>query len=171
MGSVHVASGGGHDEGDPVHVGSAKRIDHRSDTTGVLRSPEGDRAGHRLDRPGPEGQDQHVVTEPSAFLRLDHVRVGQYVCERVAVHSHAAVGADRGEREPLHPPRHERLGDGQRTVGEMPLGGQQLDGGAVAGERLEREHRLEAGDPAAGHDDADRVGVTTLSIDADDDRL
>ena len=103
-----------------------------------------------FDGPRAERQHERVVGDPRAVLRLDRALAGQHACDRVAVQPHAAVGGDRRERQAAHAAAPERLGHGERAVGEVAAGREQLDLEPVAGELLKGEHGLEAGHSAAG---------------------
>ena len=62
--------------------------------------------------------------------------------------SPALIG-DRGERALLGWPEPERLLDQQRLVDEVGIGCNQCDPGGLAGEVMQREQGLNAGDTAA----------------------
>jgi hypothetical protein len=68
------------------------------------------------------------------------------------VHRDAEIAGDRLQRQALHGAGAERLADRERPVLEAALGREQLDAHAVAGQRSERQDRLQAGDAAAGHE-------------------
>jgi hypothetical protein len=62
--------------------------------------------------------------------------------------SHAAVVGDRCERDALDAAGTEQLRNGQRPLGEVAPGRQQLDLHTVAGERLQGEHVSRPATPA-----------------------
>ena len=67
--------------------------------------------------------------------------------------SAALIGEDLGQVVHARLRAVERLGDGHRTVDELPLGRQQGDVDQMAGELSQRQQRLESGDAASGDHD------------------
>jgi hypothetical protein len=56
-------------------------------------------------------------------------------------------------------PHAEGFEDLQRADGQLVLGLDQRESDAVADEAAQRDHRLQARDPAAGHDDSQGAAV------------
>ena len=133
---------------------SRSAVDHVAHAPDVLRAAEGQRAGHGLGRARAEREHERVVLEPGAVLRLDHAIVGVDPRDGVAHERHRAVGGDRRDREALHAAGRERLRDGERAVREVPIRREQLDRRAIARERLQREHGLQARHSGPRHQDA-----------------
>ena len=83
-------------------------------------------------------------------------RAGSTALERAAHELGAEVADDLGERVVGGVAEAEGLGDFQRSVHEVRLGGEQRHADAVARQLAEGDERLEGGDAAAGDHDACR---------------
>jgi hypothetical protein len=65
------------------------------------------------------------------------------------------------ERHPHRVADRERLGHGERPVGELGVRCDERQAQALVAERAEGKETLQAGDAAAGHDDAQTAGLPT----------
>ena len=113
-----------------------------------------------------KGEHQHVVGQLVAVLGDDHASVVLDAIESAAMPAGVVLG-----RNALHPDAapalgSERLVDGHRAVDEAQLGRDERDVDAIAGQRAQREQRLEPCDPTAGDQHA-RAGSDFV---ADHDR-
>ena len=130
-------------------------VERGADGGGVAAAAEGDRPGQGAHGPGADADQQRVVGESTGVRRDGDVPVGLDPGQGVVDEPHVLVG---GEALELHAPRRravEGLEHGQRAVLEAVLAAQQGDVQVgLAEERAQRQARLEAGDAAAGDDDA-----------------
>ena len=102
------------------------------------------------------GHEQGVEGERGAVARGDVAPHGIDLLERAAHELGAEVADDLGERVVGGVAEAEGLGDLQRSVDEVRLGGEQRHADAVARKLTESDQRLEGGDAAAGDHDARR---------------
>ena len=102
------------------------------------------------------GDEQGVEGERGAVAGGDGPPRGIDLFERAAHELGAEVADDAGERMVGGVAEAEGLGDRQRSVDEVRLGGEQRHADAVARELAESDQRLEGGDAAAGDHDACR---------------
>jgi hypothetical protein len=126
----------------------------------VGRPAKGEGSGHRLDRPGAEGEEERVVLELHAGLGARDLALGGDLRQRAEDDACTRLLGQIAELEVMHVTETERLRDRQRPVPEMRLGSQQLQVDAILGEVAKRKHRLEGGDAASGDEDSEsRLGA------------
>ena len=102
------------------------------------------------------GHEQGVERERGAVARGDGAPHRIDLLERAAHELGAEVADDLGERVVGGVAEAEGLGDLQRSVDEVRLGGEQRHADAVARQLAEGNERFERGDAAAGDHDACR---------------
>ena len=112
--------------------------------------------GQRPRGAGADGHDERAVAQLAAAGQPHDVAAGDDLDRGVADQLGAEPARDLGELVALGVPEGERLGGGQRPVGEVLLGGDERRADAVAGQVLEGEERLQGGDTASEDDDVQR---------------
>ena len=107
-----------------------------------------------LRAPTATSRESKESVAPSLVVTLR--RDGIDLLERAAHELGAEVADDLGERVMGGVAEAEGLGDRQRSVDEVRVGGEQRHADAVARKLTESDQRLEGGDAAAGDHDARR---------------
>ncbi len=149
------------------------RRSHERDAPDVGQLEIRDQAGERLRRAvGAErdgvveralatrtgGDEQRVVGQPGAVDETEEVLVREHRADGGVEEVRVGVLCDRGKFVALRMPEAERLGDGHRAVGEVPVTGDERQAQAITGDLAQGEKRLESGHAAACDDDM-RPGV------------
>ena len=141
---------GARDERDPMAAAGLEGLERLADRQHVARAGERQRARQRRLGPRAEREQQRVVAHGAGPSRVTTSCVSGRTASTVS-------GIQRTPRSramllPLEARRRiaaERLGDGERAVGQMARGGQHADAQPVARERLQGEQRLERSDASA----------------------
>jgi hypothetical protein len=103
---------------------------------------------------GAEGEHKHVVPHLVAVAGDHAVALGLDAVQRPVVPPSAELSGGVLQPEAADSLGLERLIDAHRQVDELELGRENRDVEAIGGQRTQRQHRLEAGDPCAGDQDA-----------------
>ena len=119
-----------------------------------------------LDLARADGDQQGVILDAAAVLRVDRAGVGVDPLERVLRPVGARVVRDSAQRVPARPPEGERLADGHRAVDELVARRQKLDVDGVAGEPSEAKKTLDCRDAAATDHDTEISHCRTVRASA-----
>jgi hypothetical protein len=147
------------DERDLPHLAVLGFVEQSSHLPDVGRASEGERARDRRNGHRSAGEEKHVVRVSCAGRGLRHVTTGVDRSHGPRDERRADRGSELRQLEVSGLAEPKRLGDCERAVPEVRLGGEQLDGDSILGERSQRERRLEGGHPAACDKDGDRLGA------------
>ena len=105
-------------------------------------------------RPRAHGEHEHVVGQLVAILGDAAALFVLDAVKRATVPASAELGRRVLQPDAAHALRLERLIDGHRAVDEPQLGRDDRDVDAIAGQRAQRQQRLQPRDPAAGDEHA-----------------
>ena len=143
-------------ERDPPRIAALDVLHDAVHGIGVVRAPEGGRARERRLGARAERDQQRVVAQLTPTGRLHGVRLGVHGLQAVDDTLEVKVARDRVERVAAGDRERERVGDADRPVRELVVGGEQRDGDALAGEIAQREGGFQAGRAGAGDQDLQR---------------
>lgn len=125
----------------------------------VAWTGEGERAAHRGRRTGTEREHDVVVEQHGVVAGDEAASPGVDPRDGVLPQAHAQRRRDALEVEARDPSHAERLGDRERRVDEGRIGREELELEPLAGQRVQREERLESADAATADHDAAAVGI------------
>ena len=140
------------DERDLVHPPFAELVEQQPVVGAVAAAVVGQHFP-RVPLPlgvGAEGEHEHVVRNLVAVPSDHAVAVGLDAVQRRLVPAGAELGGGFLQPEAADSLGFERLIDAHRQVDELELGREDGDVEQIGGQRMQRQQRLEAGDPSAG---------------------
>jgi hypothetical protein len=148
-----------HDEGDAVHVAALDVLDHAAE--GLVEMAVVDRGRVRVPvaGPGAQRQQQGLVAERAARGRVHGPGGGVDPGERVRDELGARVGGDPFDGIAPRGGVGEGLAHAHRPVGERELTREQGDVDRVAGQVVQRQGGLEAGDARSRDEHAEGAAV------------
>ena len=138
---------GERDRADAAALGLGEQA---SEGVAVGGAAKGEHTGKRWPGQGAARDRERVVGDLRAVAGPSQVGVGVDRGELAEGEAGRGGLGDRGELEVMGAAGVERLGDRERAVPELGLGCEQLEVDQVAGERSQREQRLQPGHAAAG---------------------
>jgi hypothetical protein len=139
-----------HDEREAGAQPPAGRVEDAAQAAAVGRAAQRHGARHRVDRLGPDGDEEAVVRRPDPRARHDRRARRVDRRERVADQRDALLGGEALEPDPPRSCAAERLGHRDRPTGELRMRREQVDAElGRGGVRPQAQARLERGDAAA----------------------